>query len=112
MYQKCHVVKIRCSVAHCILGQETLRYLQAPKTAVSLRAIQSATSLGYWRSNAVISQRQLVPGSDDGQRRQERFNDDIVQGTSRRSRLELCHNREAVRPLSSFLTDNYSRQHN
>src|SRR3984957_588000 len=89
-----------------------LRSLQAPKTAVSLQAIQGPTSLGYWRSNAVASQRPLVPDSDDGQRRQERLNDDNAQGISRRSRLEPRHDRETIRPFSSFLTDNYSRQHN
>src|SRR5271155_368151 len=115
MYQKGHIAKdtmwsMSCSPWHS--WARKLRYLQAPKTAVSLREIQGATSLGYWRSNAVISQRPLVPDSDDGQRRQEKLNDDIVQGISRRSRLELRHNRETVRPFSSFLTDNYSRQHN
>jgi cyclic pyranopterin phosphate synthase len=89
-----------------------VRYPQAPKTAISIPAIQSATSPGYWRSNAVISQRPLVPDSDDGRRRQKKLNDDKVQGTSRRSRLEPRHDRETVRRISSFLTDNYSRQHN
>jgi GTP 3',8-cyclase len=112
MYQKCYIAKDMMFGSPLHSWARKLQYLQAPKTAVSLRAIQGATSLGYWKPNAVIPQRPLIPDSDDGQRRQERLNDDTARGISRHSRLELRHDRSTVRPFSSFLTDSYSRQHN
>ena len=77
MYQKCRIAKATMFGSSLHSWVRKLRHLQAPKMAVSFRAIQGATSLRYWRSNAVISQRPLVPDSDEGQRRQERLNDII-----------------------------------